>query len=128
MERELAPIWSERERAAGERSGEAWEQFFASSGEEPGHGGSALGGEQEQKVRDVRARYEEELVRYPNVVGVTTGIRTKRGKPTGEPCLVVYVSRKVPDESLASDERLPAEIEGVPVDVVQTGAIEPLPA
>lgn len=128
MERELAPRWSEEERAAGERSSDAWEQFFAYSGDEPGHGGPALGSEQEHKVRDVRARYEEELLRYPNVVGVTTGIRTKQGEPSGEPCLVVYVVRKVPAESLASDERLPAEIEGVPVDVVQTGTIEPLPA
>ena len=128
MERELEPRWPEEERAAVERSRDAWEQFFASGGNEPGHGDLPLGDDQEPKARDVRARYEQELLRYPNVVGVTTGIRTRQGAPTREPCLVVYVERKVPAESLASDELLPAEIEGVPVDVVQTGTIEPLPA
>jgi hypothetical protein len=80
-----------------------------------------------RKLSDVRARHEDELLRYPNVVGVATGTRTRRGEPTEEACLVVYVERKVPAESLASGELLPAEIEGVPVDVVATGPIEPLP-
>jgi len=74
-----------------------------------------------RKLSDVRARHEDELLRYPNVVGVATGTRTRRGEPTEEACLVVYVERKVPAESLASGELLPAEIEGVPVDVVATG-------
>ena len=48
--------------------------------------------------------------------------------PITVPDPFVYVERKVPAESLASDELLPAEIEGVPVDVVATGPIEPLPS
>jgi hypothetical protein len=64
----------------------------------------------------VQARHEQELLRYPNVVGLATG----------ESGLLVLVSRKLPESELAPDERLPREIEGVPVDVVETGAIEPL--
>ena len=44
----------------------------------------------------VLARHEAELLRYPNVVAVAPGIRTKRGRPTGEACVVVYVERKIP--------------------------------
>jgi hypothetical protein len=64
----------------------------------------------------VQARHEHELLRYPNVVGLATG----------ESGLLVLVSRKLPESELAPHERLPREIEGVPVDVVETGAIEPL--
>lgn len=67
-------------------------------------------------IAAVQARHERELLRYPNVVGVATG----------ESGLLVLVSRKVPEQELAPDERLPREIEGVPVDVVETGPIEPL--
>lgn len=66
-------------------------------------------------------------MRYPNVVGVGEGICTKRGKPTGERCLVVFVERKVPPAKLAKDESLPSRIEGVSVDVVEVGKIEALP-
>ena len=67
-------------------------------------------------VAAVQARHQQELLRLPNVVGVATG----------ESGRLVLVSRKVPESELAPDERLPREIEGVPVDVVETGAIEPL--
>jgi hypothetical protein len=33
-------------------------------------------------------------MRYPNVVGVAED-SDKAGKPTGKPCLVVYVERKI---------------------------------
>jgi hypothetical protein len=63
---------------------------------------------------------------YPNVVAVSTGTRTRSGKPTGERCLVVYVTRKVPRSALTETQVLPAEIEGVPVDVVEVGEVRPL--
>jgi hypothetical protein len=64
---------------------------------------------------------------YPNVVGVADGIKAKRGEPTGERCLVVLVKRKLPKSKLGKTEILPREIEGVPIDVVEVGKIEPLP-
>jgi hypothetical protein len=76
-------------------------------------------------VAAVQARHQQELLRYPNVVGVATGTRTRGGRPTGETGLLVLVSRKVPASELEPDEVLPSEIEGVPVDVVETGQIRP---
>ena len=77
-------------------------------------------------VAAVQARHERELLRYPNVVGVATGTPTRGGQPAGEPGLLVLVSRKLPASELGRDELLPREIEGVPVDVVETGPIQPL--
>lgn len=85
-----------------------------------------LGPAEERRIAEVRARHETELLRYPNVVGVAEGIRTRQGKPTGERCLIVYVERKVPRGQLEGREILPSEIEGVPVDVVEVGRVEPL--
>jgi hypothetical protein len=76
-------------------------------------------------VTAVQARHQQELLRYPNVVGVATGTTTRGGRPTGETGLLVLVSRKVPASELEPDEVLPSEIESVPVDVVETGQIRP---
>jgi hypothetical protein len=75
-------------------------------------------------VADVRARNEAELMRYPNVVGVADGVATRGGERTGEQCIVVYVSTKVPVGELAAEAVLPREIDGVRVDVVEVGRIE----
>lgn len=65
-------------------------------------------------------------MRSPNVVGVSEGIEVRRGKPTGTPCIVVYVTRKVPKAKLKGHP-LPERIEGVPVDVVEVGSVDALP-
>lgn len=76
------------------------------------------------RIANVRARYEAELMRYPNVVGVADGIATRGRESTGEQCIVVYVSTKVPASELAADAVLPRELDGVRVDVVEVGRIE----
>jgi hypothetical protein len=76
------------------------------------------------EAAEVRARHEAELMRYPNVVGVADGIASRRGESTGEQCIVVYVSTKVPASELAAEAMLPREVDGVRVDVVEVGRIE----
>jgi hypothetical protein len=133
MRRDLGPHWSDEERAAGERLRRSWEEFFTAGrgqrgeGEPPGREPS-LPRVEDLSFAAVRARHEATLLGYPNVVAVAEGVRTRRGRPTGERCLVVYVSRKVPRPELRPNEVLPAEIEGVPVDVVEAGPVEALPA
>lgn len=127
MERELQPVWTREEREKGARLHKMWEDFF--SEQEKSRQPSELPRaeiEEAGKVAKVRERHEAELLAYPNVVGVAEGIRTRRGKPTGERCIVVYVERKVPRKKLSKREVLPAEIEGVPVDVIEAGKIEAL--
>jgi hypothetical protein len=76
-----------------------------------------------QHALDVKRRYEDELLRKPNVVAVGVGYRTRRGRPTQEVCIVVSVSRKVPAAELKRGETLPGTLEDVPIDVVETGVI-----
>lgn len=82
---------------------------------------------QQAGLAQARSRHEPALMRYPNVVGVSEGGRMRGGRPTGESSLVVYVERKIPRDQLGEDEVLPSQVDGVPVDVVEVGVIEPLP-
>lgn len=128
MKKEITPKWNKAQREEGERQRQAWETFFSENERtEEAAKAFSLGSPEALKQAEVRTRHEAELLRYPNVVGVDEGIRTKDGVPTGERCLVVYVERKVPRDELAEAEILPGEIEGVSVDVVETGEITPLP-
>lgn len=127
MKEHIGPRWSREEQARGERLAKAWEEHFVSEETAEGGHGARPPTAEEQRISAVQARHEDELLRYPNVVGVATGIRARKGRPTGERCLVVYVERKVPSAKLAEHEILPREIDGVPVDVVEVGKIGILP-
>jgi hypothetical protein len=74
-------------------------------------------------IRAVKQAHEGQLMGMANVVGVGIGFRTCQGLRTNEPALVVMVSRKIPSELLNPEERIPAEIDGVPVDVQEVGQI-----
>lgn len=76
---------------------------------------------QVERASAVQARYADELMRKPNVVGVGVGFTTKGGQSTGEVGLIVLVERKLPEAQLAPEAVIPAELEGVRVDVQETG-------
>jgi hypothetical protein len=73
------------------------------------------------QVRAVKAHYEPMLMRKPNVVGVGIGIQQRQAQPTGQLALVVNVTHKVPWEDLPDQDRIPQELDGVPVDVQEVG-------
>ncbi len=75
-------------------------------------------------VRQVKHRHEAELMRKPNVVGVGIGQRQREGHPTDELNLVVNVTRKVPEDDLAPEDRIPEWVEDVPVRVYEVGEIQ----
>ena len=79
-----------------------------------------------QRALKVKRRYEQELRRKANVVAVGVGYRTRGGVLTKEVCIVVSVKNKVPLSELKPEDVIPAEIENVPVDVVETGVIRAL--
>ena len=74
-------------------------------------------------AQDVKRRHETELMRKANVVGVGIGFRTRGGQRTDEVCIVVSVKTKVPAAQLKRSDVLPASIDGVPIDVIETGVI-----
>ncbi len=73
------------------------------------------------KAALVQAKYADQLMKLPHVVGVGLGLAQKDGQPTGEVALVVMVDEKVPEILLSQEELIPSEIEGVRVDVQMMG-------
>lgn len=57
--------------------------------------------------------------RYPKVLSFNVGTKWVGGVDTGRPCITVFVSKKIPKSYLSSDELLPSEVDGIPVDVIE---------
>ncbi|WP_347354922.1 hypothetical protein [Intrasporangium sp.] len=68
-------------------------------------------------VLAVLAGHEADLMRRANVVAVAPGT------VDGAPCITVYVTGKVPAEQLAPADLLPREVDGVRVQVLESGPI-----
>jgi hypothetical protein len=77
-------------------------------------------------VRRVKAEYEEELMKKQGVVGVAIGYKHIDGKKTTQLCIICYVSKKRPAGELKAGDIIPEAIEGIPIDVVESGQIQAL--
>lgn len=73
------------------------------------------------KASAVQAEHADKLLEMANVVGVGIGLRQRGGEYTDEVCLVVMVDQKLPVAQLASEDVIPDTLDGVPVDVQETG-------
>ena len=71
------------------------------------------------EVRPVKERVEDELLRIPGVTGVDIRRKITKGKETEKVAIVVSVEKKKPKSALDNAELIPAEIDGVPTDVVE---------
>jgi hypothetical protein len=71
----------------------------------------------QEELARLHREAEEELGRYPGVVGVAYGEKRRGGEPTGEVGFCVYVQEKKPLDRLTPEETLPTEYRGIPVDV-----------
>lgn len=56
-----------------------------------------------------------------NVVGIGVGTKFVDGKETQTQCVRFYVASKIHKNALTAKELLPAEIDGIPTDVIVTG-------
>ena len=78
-----------------------------------------------EHIQAVKAAHEAELMAKANVVGVGIGFRQRQQTRTGDVVLVVLVEKKVPRTQLAAQDIIPRQLEGVPVDVQESGRIFP---
>ena len=70
------------------------------------------------RARAIRHKYEDLFWRQPNVHAVGIGnIRDENGERTGIWGFVVHVSEKVDQHTLPRKDRIPACLEGVPVEI-----------
>ncbi len=76
------------------------------------------------KIAELREAAEEEVIQYPNVVGVGIGFKTVGGQVTDKISIKVYVEKKVPQAELAAEVVIPVDYKGVPLDVEEVGIIE----
>jgi len=81
----------------------------------------ALTQEQIDMLTAVQVKHMDALMSYPNVVGVGIGYARKGEQPTNEPAIIVMVSDKIPVAQLDQHELLPRELDGVRIDVQETG-------
>lgn len=79
-----------------------------------------------QRILEVKHRHEQELLRKANVVAVGVGFCTRGGVLTKEVGIVVSVKNKLALSELNPQDVIPAMIENVPMDVVETGKIRAL--
>lgn len=77
-----------------------------------------------QQIQAVKEAHEAELMAKKNVVGVGIGFRQQGKSHSDEVVLVVMVEKKVPKAQLAPEDIIPGRIEGVPVDVQESGRLE----
>lgn len=76
------------------------------------------------RIRAVKKRHEKRLLRKKNVVGVGIGLRERKGKQVEEMVLTVMVRQKQPPSTLRPWDRIPQELDGVPVDVQVVGDVQ----
>jgi hypothetical protein len=77
-----------------------------------------------ERLRVVKEQYEADLMQKPNVVGVGIGLRQRAGELTDEPVIVVSVTDKKPAFLMTPEDVIPAELDGVPVDVQAVGKLK----
>ena len=77
--------------------------------------------EQIRRVSEVQQKYTDKLLSYPHVVGVAVGYVTREQQRTPEIGLIVMVDSKLPEAQLSAEEMIPRELDGVRVDVQETG-------
>jgi hypothetical protein len=77
-----------------------------------------------KRALEVQQRYEHYLLGKPHVVGIGVGYAAEGGQPTPQVALVVMVDRKLPPEQVPPMDRIPSQLDGVRVDVQETGGFE----
>ncbi len=79
-------------------------------------------------LREVKARYEAELLAKANVVAVGIGIPMRAGAPRGGPGIIVSVTHKVRAGELSPEDLIPQSLDGVTVWVEEIGHPRALPS
>ena len=71
----------------------------------------------------IQSEKEDELLTYPNVIGVGLGHKITANKDTGDTCMMVFVERKISKDKLATSEKIPETVGKFKTDVIETGAV-----
>lgn len=75
----------------------------------------------EDQAREIKTRVAPQLLALPGVTAVGLGSKEITGRPTGELALKVFVEVKTDAAAVPAEELIPAEIDGLPTDVIESG-------
>ena len=76
------------------------------------------------RIRAAKEKFEKFLLDRANVIGVGIGKKVVAGRETGEPAVVVFVERKLPETQLKKRDVVPKILDEVKTDVVETGRLK----
>ncbi len=76
-----------------------------------------------EEIKALKSKYEDELLKKKNVVGLGIGYKETNGQETGQLSLIVMVRKKEPPSQLDARDLIPSQIEGIPVDVKEVGEL-----
>ncbi len=79
----------------------------------------------QERLQALRAEVEAELKTIPGVEGVGVGFKETNGRLTDEIVFRVYVREKLPTDAVPPEQRIPAEIRGIPTDVLTLSRDQP---
>jgi len=79
-----------------------------------------------EEVRRVKEKYAQLLLSKRNVVGCGVGYKVVGGKRTDELCVVVSVTKKLPEDQLSPGDIVPRKLDDIKTDVQETGEIKAL--
>jgi hypothetical protein len=117
--------WTKAEQAAGDKLAAAWESFASPEMADPTTTApNAL--EAAGHAAEAQHRHEPRLLAMENVVGVAPSLKMTGGKLTTTATLTVFVEKKKALSQVRKDDRVPAEVDGVPTDVIESGRFDAL--
>lgn len=117
--------WTTAQQSAGKKVADNWAGFAKKQAGEP-DAKCFQTIEASARVIEVQEKHEAELMAMDNVVGVATSHKMKGTTLKDIAVLTVYVTEKKKLADLAKASTVPAEINGVPTDVVEVGEIRSL--
>jgi hypothetical protein len=77
-----------------------------------------------QAATRAKVSHTDRLLAKPNVVGVGIARKHREGRRLDDVCVVALVRRKLPRAGLEAQAVVPAEVDGVPTDVVEVGDLK----
>ena len=80
------------------------------------------------RIRDILGSHRNQLLKRANVVATGIGYKQTGDAKTDTLCIVCSVKEKVPASQLSGQDLVPADLDGTPTDVLQTGVIRALQA
>ena len=76
----------------------------------------------EQQIKVVREKYEALIERQPTWHGTGTGnLKDADRQPTGPLGIIIHVERKVDQNTLPPEDRIPDCLDGIPVQIIESG-------